>query len=102
MQKSSVDAHSSAQVTNHGNSYTATLKGKINGLEENVKALSEELNFYKKEIQNLRSEKETLDDVLQRKTSDIRKSLTTDVIKAEEDMKRSYVNQKSENTKIQN
>ena len=30
--------------------FTSTLKGKINGLEETIKALQEELNFYKKEI----------------------------------------------------
>jgi hypothetical protein len=34
--------------------YTATLKGKINGLEETVRALTEELTFYKNEISNLR------------------------------------------------
>ena len=37
---------------------TATLKGKINGLEVTIKALQEELHFYNKEIKNLRSEKE--------------------------------------------
>ena len=30
--------------------YTATLKGKISGLEETCKALTEELTFYKEEI----------------------------------------------------
>ena len=34
--------------------YQATLKGKINGLEETVKALTEELNFYKSDISNLK------------------------------------------------
>ena len=47
--------------------FNATLKGKINGLEETIKTLTEELHFYKKEIQTLRSEKENLDDVLTRK-----------------------------------
>ena len=46
----------------HSNAiYTATLKGKINGLEETVKALTEELTFYKNEIGNLRSEKNDLE-----------------------------------------
>ena len=67
--------------------FTSTLKGKINGLEETVKALTEELNFYKKEIKNLRSEKETLDDTMTRKAQEIRKNLTNDVLKAEEDMR---------------
>jgi hypothetical protein len=34
-----------------------------------VEALTEDLNFYKKEVQMLRSEKETLENVLTMKTS---------------------------------
>ena len=80
--------------------FTATLKGKINGLEETIKALQEELNFYKKEIQTLRSEKDNLDDTLTRKAQEIKKNLTEEVLKAEEDMKTSYMSQKSENNKL--
>ena len=73
--------------------HSATLKGKINSLEvrisgnlfclkqETIKSLGEELNFYKKEIQTLRSEKDTLEDVLNRKTADIRKGLAHDVLR---------------------
>ena len=68
--------------------YTATLKGKINGLEETVKALTEELSFYKNEIFTLRSEKNDLEQNLAKKTSDIRNGLAKDVMNAEEDMKR--------------
>uniref|UniRef100_A0A7S3CPX5 Uncharacterized protein n=1 Tax=Strombidium rassoulzadegani TaxID=1082188 RepID=A0A7S3CPX5_9SPIT len=93
---------SNANQTMTAGAFTATLKGKINGLEETIKALQEELNFYKKEIQTLRSEKEQLDDSLTRKAQEIRKSLTTEVIKAEEDMKKSYLGQKNENNKLQN
>ena len=92
---------SQANNTMTAGAFTATLKGKINGLEETIKALQEELNFYKKEIQTLRSEKETLDDTLTRKAQEIRKNLTNDVLKAEEDMKKSYLGQKNENNKIQ-
>lgn len=77
--------------------YTATLKGKINGLEETVKALTEELNFYRQEIQNLRDEKNGLEKNLAEKTANIRSSLAADVAQAEADMKNSYVAQKSEN-----
>ena len=82
--------------------FTSTLKGKINGLEETIKARQEELNFYKKEIQQLRSEKETLDDTLTRKAQEIRKTLSNDVLKASEDLRNSYLNQKNENSKMQN
>ena len=45
-----MDSISNAENTlNHG-AFTSTVKGKINGLEETIRALTEELNFYKKEI----------------------------------------------------
>ena len=80
--------------------FTATLKGKINGLEETIRMLQEEINFQKKEIKTLRSEKETLDDTLTRKAQDIRKNLAQDVLKSEEDMRNMYQNQKSECSKL--
>ena len=98
----SFESISQANNTMTAGAFTATLKGKINGLEETIKALQEELNFYKKEIKTLRSEKEQLDDTLTRKAEDIRKNLTNEVLKAEEDMKNSYLNQKNENNKLQN
>ena len=96
-----MDSISNANQTMTAGAFTATLKGKINGLEETIKTLQEELHFYKKEIQTLRSEKETLDDTLTRKAQEIRKSLTNEVLKGEEDMKKSYLSQKSENNKLQ-
>jgi len=57
------------------------LKGKINGLEETVKALTEELNFYRNEIHNLRDEKQELEQNLVKKTQDIRNTLYNDVLK---------------------
>ena len=89
-----------ASVTGNS-SFNATLKGKITGLEETCKALSEELNFYHGEIQTLRGEKQELEVNLARKTTDIRQSLTNDVASSCEDMKRSHVTQKSENQKTQ-
>ena len=50
-------------------------------LQETVTGMNEELNFYKKEIQTLRSEKETLEDVLNRKAGDIRKNLANEVLR---------------------
>ena len=63
------------------NSYNATLKGKINGLEETCKALTEELNFYRDEIQTLRGEKQDLEQKLATKTNEIRQTLAEDVRK---------------------
>ena len=79
----------------------STIKGKVNGMEETIKALIEEINFYKKEVQTLRSEKEALDDTMTRKCQEIRQGLTNDVMKAQEDMRNSYMHTKSENNQLQ-
>ena len=66
-----------------------------------IKQLGEELNYNKKEVQILRSEKETLESVLTMKTQDVRKTLTNELFKVEEEMKRHYAHQKAENSRIQ-
>ena len=70
-----------AAAAQNPNAYNATLKGKINGLEETCKALTEELNFYREEIQTLRGEKTDLESALAKKTADIRNQLTEDVLR---------------------
>ena len=47
-----------------GNDNTAHLKGKLSNLNETIRQLQEQLNTHKKEVQILRSEKETLESVL--------------------------------------
>jgi chromosome segregation ATPase len=56
-------------------SHSATLKGKINALEEIVKELDEELAYYKKETLTLRQEKEALDSDLNNQIGNIKKNL---------------------------
>ena len=80
--------------------HAATLKGKINALEETIGGMMDELNFYKKEIQTLRAEKEALEGDLGRKSNDMKKALTNEVLRADEELKKSFNNQKSENTKL--
>lgn len=95
--KSPFNAHASASVTTN----TAHLKGKLQSLEELIKTLAEELNYHKKEVNMLRSEKETLESVLTMKTQEVRKALTNENFKVEEEMKRHYAHQKAENSRIQ-
>ena len=83
-----------------GNVYTATLKGKINGLEETVQVLTEELNFYKEEVHQLTNEKVELEDNLAKKTYEIRTTLLSEVKAADENMKASYQAQKQENNRM--
>ena len=79
----------------------ASLKGKLQGLEELIRTISEEINYHKKEVHNLRAEKVTLEEVLTMKAQDVRRSLATDVTRVEEELKRSFATQKSENTRLQ-
>ena len=79
---------------------TSNLKGKLVSLEDMIKTLAEELNYHKKEVQVLRSEKETLESVLTLKTQEVRKTLTNENFKVEEEMKRHYAHQKAENSRI--
>ena len=72
----SLESMSNANQTQTAGPFNATLKGKINNLEETIAQIKEEIIFYQKELTTLRSEKETLDDTLTRKAMDIRKTLT--------------------------
>ena len=72
---------------------TSHLKGKIANLNETVRQLTENLNVHKKEVQILRSEKETLESVLTMKCQDTRKALTNELHRVVEDIQRHYSNQ---------
>lgn len=52
------------------------------------------MNFHKKEVQLLKSEKETLQAVLTMKTADVKDSLQTELKKIEDEMKRHFAHQK--------
>jgi len=69
---------------------TANLKGKLGALDEMIMNLQHELGYHKKEVQILKQEKETLESVLTMKTQDVRKTLTNELFKVEEEMKRHY------------
>merc|ERR1712096_121462 len=84
-----------------GNISGTPLKGKLLALEEMIRAVSEEMNCHKKEVQVLRSEKETLDQVLTMKTQDVKKSLTNEITRVDDEMKRHFSHQKAENSRLQ-
>jgi chromosome segregation ATPase len=84
-----------------GNTGSASLKGKLLNLEELVRSITEEMNFHKKEVQILRSEKDTLENVLNMKINDVRKSLMNEIARVEDEMKRHFAHQKAENSRLQ-
>ena len=89
-----INAQNSAALQTQPAIYTATLKGKINGLEETVHVLTEELNFYKNEIHQLHQEKVELEESLARKTHEIRTTLVAEVKASDDNMKNCYLAQK--------
>jgi chromosome segregation ATPase len=88
--------------SNAADSNTAHLKGKLSSLYETIRGLQEQLSTHKKEVQILRSEKETLESVLTMKQGDTRKALTNELHRVEEEIKRHYLNQRAEGTRLQN
>ena len=75
---------------------TAHLKGKLSNLNDTLSQLMENLNVHKKEVQILRSEKETLESVLTMKCQDTRKALTNELHRVTEEINRHYSNQNAE------
>ena len=79
---------------------TAHLNGKLGNLNETLRQLTENLNVHKKEVQILRSEKETLESVLTMKCQDTRKALTNELHRVTEEINRHYSNQQAETQRL--
>ena len=80
---------------------SASLKAKLLQLENMMHSITEEINFQKKEVQILRSEKDTLEDVLNRKAAEVKKSLEEEVNRVDSEMRTSFKQQKAENNRLQ-
>jgi len=69
--------------------------------KEEIKRICNEINLHKKEVEDLRTEKATLEQILQMKTQDVRKTITNEIVRVEEEMKKNFSQQKSENARLQ-
>ena len=78
----------------------ASLKGKLNAMETLMRQITEEMNFYKRESLAIKSEKETLENVLASKISDAEKGLGNELGRVEDEMKRHFSHQKAENSRL--
>lgn len=79
----------------------ATLKGKLQTLEEAIAQVAEEMNAHKKEVASLKAEKDNLTDLLRTKNNEVKQTLTQELNKVEEEMKRHFAHQKAENSRLQ-
>jgi chromosome segregation ATPase len=92
--------HAEETAMQSGSENTAHLKGKLNNLTDTCRVLSESLGNHKKEVQILRSEKETLENVLTMKCQDTRKALTNELHRVQEDINRHYNVMRAESVRL--
>lgn len=69
---------------------TANIKGKIISIEEMIRSIQDDLQFHKQEVHLLKQEKTQLETSLTLQTQDVRKTLTNELFKVEEDIKRHF------------
>ena len=81
--------------------HSGSLKANLSELELMMGAIKEGINFQKKEVACLKSEKETLESVLSMKANEVRKTMIDDVNRTDKDMRDKFKLQKSENNKLQ-
>ena len=86
-------------ATNSANA--ATLKGKLQSLEEQIQSVADEMNGHKKDVTSLKNEKDTLQEILKMKTHEVKVNLLQELNKVEDEMKRHFAHQSSENGRLQ-
>ena len=96
------------QLTQTGNNFgnanssnAATLKGKLASLEEQIQLVADEMNTHKKVVVSLKNEKDTLQEILKLKTHEVKNTLLQELNKVEDEMKRHFSHQTSENSRLQ-
>ena len=85
-------------ATNSANA--ATLKGKLQSLEEQIQSVADEMNGHKKDVTSLKNEKDTLQEILKMKTHEVKVNLLQELNKVEDEMKRHFSHQTSENGRL--
>ena len=66
-----------------------------------IRVLQEELAYHRSEVSSIAAEKTSLEQNLTLQTQDVRKTLTNELFKVEEDIKRHFAHQKQENARFQ-
>ena len=67
-----------------------SLKAKLNQIESILGNLDDEMNVHRKEVDLLKNEKENLQEVLKTKTMTIKDTITLELDKIEEEMKKHF------------
>jgi chromosome segregation ATPase len=70
-------------------------------LEEQIQKIADEMNNHKKDVVRLKTEKDHLQETLKNKTGSVKTNLLQDLYKVEDEMKRHFAHQTSENGRLQ-
>merc|ERR1712112_210064 len=79
----------------------AGLKGKIASLEEYISMQNEELAAQRQEIESLRNDKSNIEQHYQTQLQELKKAMIADVQRMQDEVKRNFSNQKTENGRLQ-
>ncbi len=85
--------------TNSSNA--ASLKGKLQNLEDSVATVNDEMSAHKRDVKQLSLEKDILSDGLVKRAHEVKNTLFQELSKVEEEMKRHFGHQRLENSKLQ-
>jgi chromosome segregation ATPase len=85
--------------TNSSNA--ASLKGKLQNLEDSVANVSDEMGGHKRDVKQLNIEKDMMQDNLSKRAHEVKTILLQELSKVEDEMKRHVTHQKSENARLQ-
>ncbi len=69
--------------------------------QESIQQVAEEMNTHKKDVTSLKTEKDTLQEMLQLKAREVKSTLIQELNKVEDEMKRHFSHQKAENSRLQ-
>ena len=90
---------SNFNVNHMGN--PTNLKEKLIFLEGQIKLIGEEMNVHKKNIIDIKAEKESLQELLNVKTHDVKVNLLEELRKVEDEINKHFSHQTSENSRLQ-
>mmetsp|Transcript_2343 Transcript_2343/g.4941 ORF Transcript_2343/g.4941 Transcript_2343/m.4941 type:complete len:124 (+) Transcript_2343:86-457(+) len=77
------------------------LKGKLASLEDFISMQNEELAAQRQEIDSLRSDKSNIEQHYQTQLEELKKTMVGDVQRMQEEVKKHFMQQKSENARLQ-
>jgi len=90
----------SSRENDQNSSNSASLKGKIHTIEESMTLCQDEMNSHKKDVNSVKTERDSLQEMLKLKIDEIKHNLMDDVGKIEDELNKHFNNSKGDNGKL--